>query len=225
MAFIPTNRAVIGNDLEAIRQSLGLSTADALYLFGLSITSWMHTVRRDGEKELTDPTLALLVRFMDLHPEIEMLRPFPTAKDMHDFLNAQLSTEPKSVGGKGEVGISGQDFAVMLGSEGTAGYRWISKGGRQSAAVSRLLWHLDQYFAQAKDKKQLAKKLDIWKETVRLEGEYRNSGDVFATHKWKVILKKERDAERQVKTKRALADEIRAKKIAKEGGRRADDAI
>mgnify|MGYP006870084542 CR=1 FL=1 len=75
--MIPTNRPVLGRDLDEIKQEFGLSTADACYLFGLSITKWTHVVRQAPDAPVKDPTLALVVRLLDANPDLNEIHQTP----------------------------------------------------------------------------------------------------------------------------------------------------
>ena len=66
--MIPTDRPVLGRDLETVRQGFGLATQDIIWVLGMSITRWMQIVRQAPDAPVKDPALALLVRFLAQHP-------------------------------------------------------------------------------------------------------------------------------------------------------------
>ena len=169
--MIPDDRPVLGKDLDAVRQQYGLLTADACWLFGISISRWTHLVRRDADLPLNDPTMALLVHFMDSHPELSILPKFPEPHEMLELLNKVQQVDGKKA------------FPVMLGSDASAGYRWFQSGGKQGPAVSRLMLCL-KLALQAKAPENRAEVIDSWREVVKKEAITRDSLDVFQTGKW-----------------------------------------
>ncbi|WP_137917041.1 hypothetical protein [Hydrogenophaga sp. 2FB] len=129
MSFIPKNRPVLGKDLDVMCQQYGMNTTDALFVFGLSMTRWMHIVRRDAELPVLDNSLAVLVRFMDTYPDIRILPTFPKVEDLASTMKADADILPRT-------------FSLMMGAEETASYRWLSGRSRQSPSVLRLMWHV-----------------------------------------------------------------------------------
>lgn len=168
--MIPHDRPVIGKDLDAVRQQFGILASDACWLFGLSMTRWTHVVRRDAEKPVTDPSLALLVRFLDQHPELSVIPKFPQAEEMYELISKVQETNQRK-------------FAVLFGSEASAAYRWLKAGGKQSPAVNRLMFFL-KLGLMAKPQEKRGEMLDEWQETVKMEAINRDVKDVFASGKW-----------------------------------------
>lgn len=167
--MIPDNRPVLGKDLDAVRQQFGLLTSDACWLFGLSITRWTQIVRKAAELPVKDPTLALLVRFLDQHPELPVIPKFPTASEAFELINSVQETDQKRL-------------SVLFGSEASAAYRWL-RGGRQSPAVNRLM-HFLKLAMLAHPFEKRAEVLDEWSATVVKEAEARKAPDIFKTGKW-----------------------------------------
>jgi len=168
--MIPSNRPVLGKDLDTVRQQYGMLVADACWLFGLSITRWTQIVRQKGELPVKDPTLALLVRYLDQHPDLSVIPKLPEAEEMFAMINAVQETGPKQ-------------FAVLFGSESSASYRWFTSGGRQSAAVNRLMYYL-KLSLLTRQPGQRAELLQDWRKTVEQEAAARGSNNVFKTGKW-----------------------------------------
>jgi len=172
--MIPNTRPVLGKDLDTVRQQCGLLTADACWLFGLSMTRWMQIVRQGPDLPVKDPTLALLVRFLDEHPEALFMPKFPSVDEVYDLV------ESTQVDKKGLA----QRFSVFLGSEGSAANRWRRGAGtRQSPAVLRLMLCLKSAML-ARQPESRAELLDGWRKTVDLEGQARKVDDVFKEGKW-----------------------------------------
>ena len=168
--MIPTTRPVLGKDLDTVRQQYGILTSDACWLFGLSITRWMQIVRIAAELPVKDPTLALLVRFLDEHPELSVIPKFPGAAEMYEMVNSAQKTDQKR-------------FSVLFGSEASASYRWLKIGSRQSPAVNRLMHYLKSAMLARQPEKR-AELLERWRGTVAMEAVARGVPDVFKSGKW-----------------------------------------
>lgn len=202
--MIPSSRPVVGRDLEEIKQQFGLSTADACFLFGISITKWTHIVRQGADVPLTDPTLALLVRFLAEHPELSVIPQMPTAAEMFELFNEVLDVDQKR-------------FSLMLGAEASAGYRWRKANSRQSAALQRLMYYmrLALMSRSSSDRLQL---LDGWSRTVASEGAARGVDDIFRAGQWlpREVIEKSKQSigarAGQAKTQRERAKEGKPKR-------------
>ena len=172
--MIPNTRPVLGKDLDTVRQQHGLLTSDACWLFGLSMTRWMQIVRQGPELPVKDPTLALLVRFLDENPESLFLPKFPTVEEVYSLVE---STQADKKG-------LPQRFSVFLGSEASATNRWRRGAGtRQSPAVLRLMLCLKSAML-ARQPESRAELIDNWRKTVDAEGVARDVDDVFREGKW-----------------------------------------
>lgn len=168
--MLPTNRPVLGKDLDAVRQQFGLLTNDIIWVLGLSITRWMQIVRQAGNEPVKDPTLALLVRFLDQHPELPVVPRHPTPQEMFEMLNEVAEVDPKR-------------FSILFGSEVSAAYRWMRPDARPSSAVNRLM-HFMRITMLMRDTSSRAQLLEDWRKTVDLEARARGSEDIFRTGKW-----------------------------------------
>ena len=168
--MLPTNRPVLGKDLDAVRQQFGLLTNDIIWVLGMSITRWMQIVRQNGNEPVKDPTLALLVRFLDQHPELQVIPRYPTPQEMFDQLNEVAEVDPKRL-------------SVLFGSEVSAAYRWMRPDARPSSAVNRLM-HFMRTAMLMRDTAGRAELLDDWRKTVDHEARARGVEDIFRTGKW-----------------------------------------
>jgi hypothetical protein len=168
--MIPDTRPVLGKDLDTVRQQYGLLTSDACWLFGLSITRWMMVVRQAADLPVKDPTLALLVRFLDQHPELSVIPKFPSVAEMYEMVNSIQETDQKR-------------FSVLFGSEASATYRWLKAGSRQSPAVNRLMHYLRVGMLSRQPEKR-ADMLEAWRVTVAKEAQARGVPDVFKSGQW-----------------------------------------
>lgn len=169
--MIPTNRPVLGRDLDEIKQEFGLSTADACYLFGLSITKWTHVVRQAPDAPVKDPTLALVVRLLDANPDLNVIPPTPSSQEIFDLLKESLPD------------LDQKRFSIIMGSEATAGYRWLKVGSRHSPTLSRLMLYMHMALTRL-SKRDRVKALQIWWRTVEMEASARGVEDVFSVGRW-----------------------------------------
>jgi hypothetical protein len=168
--MIPTNRPVLGKDLDSIAQQFGMLVSDACWLFGMSITKWMQIVRRQPDVPLKDPSLALLVRFLADHPELSVIPKYPSAEEMFAMVNKVQEFDQKR-------------FSVLFGSEASATYRWLKPGSRMSPTVGRLMFYMKMAMLASSPEKR-AQMLENWRETVKLEGQARGVDDIFKSGAW-----------------------------------------
>lgn len=170
--MIPTNRAVLGRDLDDVKMQFGLSTADACWLFGMSITKWTQIVRKAVDEPVTDPTLALLVRYLDQHPELSVIPKLPDGEEMFELINTIIPTDQKK-------------FSILMGSEASAAYRWRRVGSRQSPTLLRLMFYMKMSLLGRTDSERL-QLISEWQKTVELEGRARGVDDVFRRGRWRM---------------------------------------
>ena len=168
--MIPLNRPVVGKDLDSVRQEFGMLTSDACWVFGMSITKWTEVVRKNADKPLNDPSLALLVRFLDQHPELQIVPKFPEAQEMFRLVQEIQDIDQKR-------------FSVLFGSEFSATYRWLKPGSRMSPAVARLMHYMRLHLLASKPRSR-AEVLQDWRTTVELEARARGAKDVFKSGDW-----------------------------------------
>ncbi len=168
---IPTDRSVIGRDLQQIKEFHGLSVADCLWLFGnMSITKWTQ-IKQKADEPLTDPTLALFVRFLDAHPECIMIQKMPDANEIFDTLNQLLPVSQKTM-------------SIMLGNEESAAYRWRKVGTRQPPMIGRLMLGLKTALLMQPDQISKLGVINEWNNMVATEGRARGVNDVFTSGSW-----------------------------------------
>lgn len=169
--MIPTNRAVLGKDLDEVRKNFGMLVNDACWVFGLSITKWMLIVRQAHDKPVKDTNLALLVRFLDQHHELEVIPQYPKASEMFEMVNKVQAYDQKR-------------FSVLFGSEASATYRWLKPGAKITPAVSRLMYYMRMVLLSSSVEKR-ATMMENWRETVEAEARARGVEDIFKTGAWK----------------------------------------
>lgn len=168
--MIPSNRPVLGRDLDAVRQEFGLLTNDIIWVLSMSITRWMQVVRQAPDEPVKDPTLALLVRFLAEHPELAVVPKQPTAAEMFALMNEVADVEPKR-------------FATYFGAESSAAYRWMRPDARPSSSVTRLM-HFLKTALLMQDTAGRTQLLEDWRKTVEQEARNRGVADVFKTGRW-----------------------------------------
>lgn len=172
-SLIPSNRPVIGRDLETLRLAFGLSTHDTIWLLNLSITRWTGIVRNAPDAPVSDPSLALLVRLLAQHPELlqALLPAKPHASEVFDLMRSAAPIELKR-------------FSPHLGAEASAGYRWMRPGAQPSAMVQRLMQCLRTVLhAQSNDMR--SQELSSWRNTVEQEARARGVAQVLQTGRWR----------------------------------------
>ena len=168
--MIPSNRPVLGKDLDAIRQAFGLLTNDIIWVLSMSITRWTQIVRQAPDEPIKDPSLALLVRFLAQHPELAVIPKQPSTTEMFELLNEITEVEPKR-------------FATYFGSETSAAYRWMRPDARPSSTVQRLM-HFMRMALLMQNPSGRTQMLEEWRKTVQLEGRLRGIDDVFKSGRW-----------------------------------------
>lgn len=171
-AMIPTNRPVLGRDLDELKQLFGLSSPDTCYLLGISISKWSELIGKGADKPIEDPTLALLARILDLHPGLISLPQYPDVQDMFELFK------------KVNPSIDQKRFSILMGGEASSGHRWLKSRPRMTATMPRLMLYLQRMIESSPDGGW--KELKTWSEIVRLEGNARGVEDVFKAGRWTV---------------------------------------
>lgn len=157
---IPADRPVTGRDLDLVRLQNGLLTADACWLFGLSITRWMHIVRQQPDLPISDTALAMLVRLYDQQPGLIPIPKAPTAEELFSLLSKV----------RGE--LSQREFGALMGSDASAAYRWLKKGAPASGYAERLMTGLKNLLLSVPEHKR-AEVLEEWAQCVTAESKAR----------------------------------------------------
>lgn len=173
MSLIPTNRAVIGEDLDALREQLGLSTADACWLYGMSMNKWSKTVKKNARAPLS-PSLALLARELAANPDACPVPRMPSASHIFELIKGQ------------QGGMDKKRMAIMFGCEASSGYRWLTVGSKISPVLARLFTVFHSIYVEA-TKRSESKGLSMlqeWDKMVEHEATQRGVPDVFATGRW-----------------------------------------
>lgn len=170
--MIPSNRPVIGQDIDDLRLSYGLSTADACYLFGMTMGKW-SLLKNSSNEPVKDASLALLVRLLDGNPSLFAPPGYPTPHEMKKLLD-ECQGSP----------IEQRMLAIMLGNDGSSAYRWLRLGAQQNPSVQRLMLYLEKALLSLPENER-AEAIEMWKDIVREEGVARTGKDVLKTGRWK----------------------------------------
>lgn len=171
---------VLGCNLDDIRQHIGLNTEDTRWLYGIPMNRWSNYTSTNQKVDCTEiagrdapvePTLGLLVRMLDRHPELSVIPQYPSVEEMFILLR---SVKP----------ISQKEFSIMMGKDASAGYRWNKLGHKPSPPLQRLMYYLKTLILAAPINKREAV-IDEWIEVVRKEGLARINDDVFKKGCWR----------------------------------------
>ena len=173
LKLIPADRPIIGSDLEDLRKQRAMSVADALWLFSVSAPTWSALTRKFRD-EPVDETLALLVRVLDAYPgKLPILPKMPTAEEMRELFHG---IDPE--------GMSLRLLALMTGREASAGYRWLTLGGKLIGVRQRLLYCLKELIAEIPDAPGRKAFLDSYLGVVKKEAAARGSSALLKTGTW-----------------------------------------
>lgn len=176
MSLIPTHRPVIGEDLDTLREQLGLSTMDGCWLYGMSMNKWTETVKKEARATVENVSLALLARELSANPELCPIPAMPSANNIHELIK------------KCQPLVDKKRLAIMFGCEASSGYRWITKGNKISPVLARLfiVFHHIFMVALKRSDSQALSMLADWDSMVTLEANQRGVTDVFSTGRWTV---------------------------------------
>lgn len=171
MSFIPSSRRVIGRDLKTIKQQFGITTADACFLFGVSITKWTQLVSNKPDEPIKEPTLSLLIRLLAEYPDLSVIPKMPTTEEMFQLFESIGPVDQKR-------------FSLLLGSEASAGNRWRRNGSRPSQTLERLMYYLRLALLSRSQAERLTL-MESWKQTIVDEAVARGVTDILRSGQWK----------------------------------------
>ncbi len=176
MSLIPTHRPVIGEDLDALREQLGLSTMDGCWLYGMSMNKWTKAVKKEARDPVENISLALLARELCANPELCPVPKMPDAAEIHQIITA---LQPR---------MDKKRLAIMFGCEASSGYRWITIGSKISPVLSRLflIFKTIHLAAAKRSDSQAMSMLADWDRMVENEANQRGVINVFSTGRWTV---------------------------------------
>lgn len=183
-------RPILGQDLDELREELGLSTMDACWLFGMSMTKWSKVINKEGRSPVPNTSLALLVRALRAHPDACPVPRMATAKEVHSQIELSFAEEDET------ATLDKKRFAIMFGCEASSGYRWITVGSKISPVLARLFSIFKQRHSDAlsvaRAKSKAGKSnasadtimLDEWNQMVANEADVRGIRNIFTAGRW-----------------------------------------
>lgn len=164
-APIPSDRPVLGRDLETLQQRLACPTMRLCALLGVSLSTWTEW-KNQPEQPLPSPA-ALLVRLYDRFPFL--LLPDPTPEALRQAL-MQREGRPMTL----------VELSLLLGRECTAGYRWKTRSP-PSATVVSLIESLLRLL-------ETEESFEEYRRLVEAEARARGIVDIWAQQTWKIRM-------------------------------------
>lgn len=187
--MITDKEPIIGHNIDELRVKLGLSIGDACWVFGIARNDWTSVI---ANSEPVDAALAELVRFYNAHPEFCPAKPPVDIGDLFDRMTeaseGALKRPVQAAKGRGRRKANSLDmkaFAIMLGKEASAAYRWVKMGSNAAIPVVRMMEAMDAMLKQGKNPVSLFMKI------ADTEAKARGVPDVWTTGKWSVPGKKD----------------------------------
>jgi hypothetical protein len=191
------DRPITGEDLDALKERLKMSTQDACWLFGMPVNRWMIVARNPGRIRIVggkeryqagakDPvsnaSLALLVRVLRKRPDAS---PLPQAVPAEHVFKTLLQIRPET---------DKKRFSILFGSEASSGYRWL-KRGIISAPVARLFKVFMTLVAPDGEIQHAhsVRVLKAWEKMVEVEAKARGVHDIFKAGRWSIPAPAEDD--------------------------------
>jgi len=122
---IPKNRPVVGQDFANVARDLDIKTPDMIYLVGSMPQPYYTLTQRTEMPHASTPgqqrpsiTQAILLRLISEDPS---LLPLPRSPDIKVLFELCQSIDSS---------FTRRHLAVLLGRDGTAGYKWLAQEGR-----------------------------------------------------------------------------------------------
>lgn len=124
--MIPTNRPVTGADIIDLKERFDLSQLDLMFLVGAHPPNFSKMTSQTSQNEpLGDIARAILVRLLDLYPDLLFIPEFPEASKVFELVN---EVQPLPVSRHGP----------LVGRQKGSGYRWAT-GKPTTPVIDRLL--------------------------------------------------------------------------------------
>lgn len=135
---IERDKLMTGADVQALRELLGIGSVDTYWLTGTGTAN--NKWKLQGEKSrvpISDPSLSILVRFLNVYPEYSFLPEFPdfyetfelTSKTDPELFQNRIQKDKQAVG----------RFAVLFGKNSWNSTQWLN-GATPSPIVERLFF-------------------------------------------------------------------------------------
>ncbi|MBK1669020.1 hypothetical protein CKO28_13360 [Rhodovibrio sodomensis] len=132
---------------------------------------------RDRSRDTVDkPTIGILVRWLERHPEDCIIPIWSDVADVYDLLNERLE-------GAGFPAIPAKHLSLALGRDASSGSRWLSTGSGESKRTTPIVDRLATLLQQAIEERGL----DAWREwasMVEAEATSRDISTVWRSRGW-----------------------------------------
>lgn len=166
-----------GENIEEVRERLGLSTMDARWLFGMSMFKWAEVVKKGGCVPLKSPSLSLLVRILKNHPEVCPINP---SIDPGKIFEKISINQPE---------INKKRMAIMFGCEGSSGHRWLTRKKNMGPSLHRILkvfmgWYEPNLNEARESSTEGILAISKWDRMVELEAYTRGVNNVYSLGRW-----------------------------------------
>lgn len=164
-ATIPTDRPILGKDLETLPDHLNCSITHCCQLLGIATMVW-YNWRRKPDEPITSRTVALNIRLLDAFPMLAEMPYSPT--DLHQALEQKLGRKVTLV-----------ELSLMLGMERASAYRWgrgVPPVEPIVCLIARLVELLDRQPVEA---------ADYYRSLVDAEAQLLGIDNLWAQGSWK----------------------------------------
>lgn len=180
--MIPTNRPVLGRDIEVLRQKLGYTVEDMCWVIGVAMPGWSRIVKQRPDVPVRDVTIALITRFLDKYYELSFVPKFSNPEEVMNMIKGNDALM-RDLGGTAPL----KKMGILVGRDSSAGHRWSQSRRGISPAITRaslLIKNLAQNTGSIKD----------WIDTINIESRARGVEDIWRLGKWKTPGSKLPDA-------------------------------
>lgn len=167
------NERIKGDDLNILKEQLGLTNLDLFWLLGANIFA-DRTKKGKKEEPLKNVPLCILARYLDLYPEENFIPEFPTASQAYEEIENVFKKK-----------FSARKFGCLFGASGWSGYNWLKgefEARRPSPVVERLF-----FLVLKAIEKDGEKGLEKFMNVLEIEADSRGFNgleDVFKNGKW-----------------------------------------
>ena len=119
-----------GQRLALLQSRLRVAVVDLSYFLGLSMNRWGTFIHGHADTPLPNPSVALLARHFQAHPE--------QVPDPGNVQPKALFERIREI----DPAYTLRRFALLMGAEAASGHRWVERGGGTSLPVERLMSRL-----------------------------------------------------------------------------------
>lgn len=133
--MIDPSRPVRGQDIDDLREMLGLTTGDMVWLLGITTNRWSDITSDEARLKPLDGNnapIAIYARLLDKYPELCIVPKMPSPEEIFDTIS------------KVDPSLNMKDMSLLLGREASSCFHWLKCGRRASPQVSRLGYMIEQ---------------------------------------------------------------------------------